>query len=404
MLPLPRTSIRPRILAVTLGVVLTGCEASAPRAGIVARDSAGVHIVENSAPIDRSAPICELGDTPLATLGRDPAGPEYELFRVSSAVFTSDGGIAIVNRGTRSIRLYSESGEFERSVGRAGEGPGEFADPIELAVLKTDSLVVLDWDLMRISILTPAGIFARSAPLTPTLLNPTGHLATLTVDPPFLIAFESIPTTMDLQMRDHHLVLALFDRAGVLTDTVATLPYGQRALVDPATRMMGSPVFVSRGSFASSGHSLYLADGGAPEVRVFTGNAVLRQIIRWTPEDLGVEAADVTAYWERQLQNADAGTRRYIERRRQVLPVAETFPAATGLFADTLGSIWVREYTRPTAESQSWLRFSPEGNLQCTMSLPIGTTILDVSPDRLLIRSRDDLDVEYLQILAHSVP
>lgn len=59
--------------------------------------------------------------------GGDPEDEEAEIFGVIVAIFQDhDGNICMVDMQLSEIRVYSPEGEFLRSMGRAGEGPGEF--------------------------------------------------------------------------------------------------------------------------------------------------------------------------------------------------------------------------------------------------------------------------------------
>jgi hypothetical protein len=52
--------------------------------------------------------------------------PAAELVRVTGAVRTDDGRFVVVNAKPLEVRVYDARGRFERRLGRAGNGPGEF--------------------------------------------------------------------------------------------------------------------------------------------------------------------------------------------------------------------------------------------------------------------------------------
>ena len=101
-------------------------------------------------------------ESPLFRIGDLSGQPEYELYRVSGAVRLSDGRLVIGNSGTSELRWYSETSEFIRSSGGAGEGPGEFSLLSAVFPVGGDSIAVGDPRLRRLSIFDPQGEFVRS--------------------------------------------------------------------------------------------------------------------------------------------------------------------------------------------------------------------------------------------------
>ena len=59
-------------------------------------------------------------------------------------------------------QLYGTDGRFLQEIGRAGEGPGEFVAAAHVTTLPGDSLLVLDAQLRRASVLRPDLSFARA--------------------------------------------------------------------------------------------------------------------------------------------------------------------------------------------------------------------------------------------------
>lgn len=126
------------------GAILSlGCGNAGPAEEVSARlDSAGIEIVTSTAT-DR-----ELGwdFEKVLSLGGAEAGAE-SFYRVPSAglAFDSSGQIYILDSGNKRVLVFDEHGTLAHTIGREGEGPGEFRYPIRLAV--DDSGQVLVYDL-----------------------------------------------------------------------------------------------------------------------------------------------------------------------------------------------------------------------------------------------------------------
>ena len=63
----------------------------------------------------------------------------------------SPAGIIVVDDGERHLRVIAPDGSLLRTIGRAGEGPGEFSGPLQLGWLH-DTLVVVDPGLARVTL------------------------------------------------------------------------------------------------------------------------------------------------------------------------------------------------------------------------------------------------------------
>lgn len=66
-------------------------------------------------------------------------------------MLTSGGKVFILDKGDKKIKVFSPDGILETTLGRRGEGPGEFALPMDLYILG-DNIFVLDKNLLRIQV------------------------------------------------------------------------------------------------------------------------------------------------------------------------------------------------------------------------------------------------------------
>jgi hypothetical protein len=69
---------------------------------------------------------------------------EGELFGVVSSVFRDDqGGFYLLDSQLNEVKVYSPDGEFIRSIGRPGEGPGEFQNTGDACLLSDGRIAVV---------------------------------------------------------------------------------------------------------------------------------------------------------------------------------------------------------------------------------------------------------------------
>ncbi|MFC1559316.1 6-bladed beta-propeller [Gemmatimonadota bacterium] len=117
----------------------------------------------------------------------DPDKPESLLYRPSGFVRLSDGTFLVADSGNHRIAVFNSDGDYVRSFGREGDGPGEFR---WIARLRTYGNQVLVFDamlrrtysfqpdgLLLDSVSNPLPFFSRIPTLWPT---PEGHMVVIT--------------------------------------------------------------------------------------------------------------------------------------------------------------------------------------------------------------------------------
>ena len=88
-----------------------------------------------------------------ATIGRvEGNGPDV-FAAISGLEVGGDGTLYVLDRITSELRAFRPSGQHVRTVGRVGQGPGEYQSPAGLLWASEDTLVVADQMGMRYSLL-----------------------------------------------------------------------------------------------------------------------------------------------------------------------------------------------------------------------------------------------------------
>jgi hypothetical protein len=88
------------------------------------------------------------------------------LGRITGAVQGSDSVVYVLDRLWRKIVVFDPDGTLrDVLLGGEGEGPGEFRNPIHMALLPTGELAVLDYSLVRLSYFDPVSGFKGSTPI-----------------------------------------------------------------------------------------------------------------------------------------------------------------------------------------------------------------------------------------------
>ena len=330
-LPLGLLRHRP-VLAALLAFAFASSQGTVPDSVLSVRDSAGVRITMSAVSDGGASTVCSLAETP-DTRVTSPASGEWTLFLISDLDRMEDGRLVVVNRGSQELLMFGRDGEFLRSVGRRGEGPGEFMDPVELDFVAGDSIVVWDWGLGRIVLFGPDGSHGRSFRLQPPVPSPTGRVAVLGRHGIAIGNHDG--RSLAPELTPQFLQVLRYDWGGTLLDTLATLPYGEMGKIDPESRRMNRPIFEARGVFSTHGDLLYTSDGSSPEVRVHRGDRI-ESIVRWDPGDRSVRKEDVEAYRAAWLELTG--------RSLVAFPAKDVFPAVKEVQIDPGGRVWIQPY------------------------------------------------------------
>ncbi|HUF71098.1 MAG TPA: hypothetical protein VMM79_20780, partial [Longimicrobiales bacterium] len=86
----------------------------------IARDSAGVSIIEVAESAHSNVAKWSLANEPTVSVGQADGPPEYQLYRVMEALRLPNSTIVVADNGSASVRFYTADGAFISSSGRQG--------------------------------------------------------------------------------------------------------------------------------------------------------------------------------------------------------------------------------------------------------------------------------------------
>jgi hypothetical protein len=385
----------PLLAMLTLGCAIG--ESTATR--FTATDSAGVELQVSTASQWEEGAGWRLAAEPTLQIGALDGAPEYLFDRISDVRPLNDGGILAVNGGTAEIRIYDASGAHVRTMGRQGEGPGEFQG-IASVVAQGDSLLVFDNWLRRIS------IFGNDGKLrgTITLTGEGGGRALMT----YRLA-DASPAGNVLIARGGF--LGMTNTPGVRRDTVPTLLYGTDGMLldtiaeytgtynfEVPQQVVGPILFASSSSGTARDGRIYMTDGGSMEVRVYGTTDGLQRILRIVEAPRPVSAAAAAALKARRLERAAEMPAQFRDALEQ-WPHAEHMPRIQGMLLDDEGNLWVDEY-RENADTASHVSyvFAPDGRWLGTVQMPAQFELRAVSRGQAIGVWKDpDTDVQYVR-------
>jgi hypothetical protein len=347
------------------------------------------------ADLPAAIPDWTLSAEPTLVIGEDgtPAG---EFDRVSMVLALPGDEIAVVDAGVPHIKVFSPTGVFQRTIGRQGQGPGEF-NSIGWVQLSGDTLIVYDGSQRRITLLGLDG--AVYATLIP---RPAGG---------------GLPATPVLRARDGSwLVRTLLASigpqlgtgpppAGITRDTTVFgfLAASGEGAVDQVLRLPSQPVVMAEGGVGG-----FAAFSEAPSATPLGERIVIADPAAGTlwsysaaGHDQSTTAVDIPrrplAQSEldsiRQAELASAQSPRIqarIEARLSPAVAPAEYPVFRSLVPDGDDQLWLEEWQLNVPISRRYVVIGADGSWRASIQMPARFLPTAIGADWVLGIHRDE--------------
>jgi hypothetical protein len=326
----------------------------------------------------------ELDSYPTVSIG----GEEVPLYRVTDALLSASGEIVVVDGAPR-ILFFDSDGRERKSLGRGGDGPGEFRQIDWIHELADDSLVAYDSRLRRATYFSSDGEMARvlrpgvspeprGAPQLVGMFADGSLLATQIIppaDPPQGSSFTLRP---DLR-------LMRYDRDGSFQADLGQFPGSELAYIQ-GVRILTAEFL--RNTFVVVGNSqFYVAPGDGFGASVLDQDGIELGRVSRPHTPIPIQESDLA-----QSHTPD-GT---------PFPFPSEFPAISSILVDAVGNLWVKPFTRQDPAEIDWSVFDVGGQFRGLVTLPGRFQPMEVGEDYVLGVARDTLDVETVHLFGLS--
>lgn len=384
-----------------------GGVADSSRAAATTVDSAGVQIVTSTDPAWPDGGGWQISAAPALEIGMAEGPNEYLLSRVRDARRRSDGSILIANAQTAEIRVFDAEGGHVQTIGRRGQGPGEFSDLARLKLGSGDSILAYDYIGRRLSLFTPEGEFVRSATLQAPESGSFPHLLGLFGDGS-MVAVATDFRGFNAREGEVSRMLELYVRygpTGELVDTLSLQPgsdtYMETSTMSDGMRVvsMTIPLFGRSSVSGMLGDRAVLGSNDSYELQVLTPDGDIERLIRRSVEVRPVtEEMVAAARRERAAEARDEEARQHQEEALRGAPHGATVPFYEEVMGDDDGNLWVQEFTVPGEAAAGWAVFDPEGRLLGSVQMPERFRPTHIGADFVLGVARDEMDVERVRL------
>lgn len=391
--------MRVRSALLTLLALLNSCTGSSDgdQLAVVFRDSLGVSIIESTRPSGH----WELEPSPLLDLGLRVSEP-FVFGGIQALGRLSSGSIVVIDNTPPFVRLFSSDGDFLRSTGISGDGPGEFRRPASVGILPNDSLAVYDAGSHRLTILTADLDLADTRQVSNEGRRPGYSLNqigdTLFVENAGMSSRDLLPlgTGLHRPLRSIRLIGA----SGEVQGTLDGVPVGDVSLRDGR---IGPPLFGKLTLLDGYEGKVVLGFAEEMEIEWRTPSGRVTQIARiFDGVNRTVSESDISKEVDRYLEVFGTSANRSLDATRQEMlqrPRMDTKPAYSHLLVDTDGYVWLGEYVSnpflvPPSPPEAWHVIAPDGSWATTLQLPARFLPFWIDSEMVLGVARDQWDVE----------
>lgn len=334
----------------------------------------------------------EMEAAPSLSLGVAAGEATQEFFQVRTPFLLTDGRLVVPLGAGGELRVFGPGGEFLGSLGRQGEGPGEFLALTE-AWPQGDTIEAFDSRLARVTRFLPDGSAEVVRLETPVGLEGAfpdassgGWVAAAFVGAP--------PPARDL------FGLHWFSRDGTHGGEVGRMEGMHRISVPGFT---GPHPLSPRGVVRVARGEIYLSETLSPRIQVLDAAGGVEREITWEESDIMSPRAALAMIRDAARARPDPSpTAAASEHLLQTGQMLEAVPVLWDFMVDELGFIWICPYdpgkhgfalgdlsgggymTAGTLRGGRWRILSPEGAEVGAMEVPDGLRLAQITRDAVV--------------------
>ena len=386
-----------------------GADGGAGWSGTV-EDSAGVQIVRNSLqPVWGEGEAWGLEE--VLSIGEAAGDPDYQFGQIAGLDVTSDGRILVLDNQAQHIKVFSVDGVFERTVGQAGSGPGEFGPGAAvLMVGAADTVIVPDAGNQRVNVILLGEGESTSFPLSFEEGIPmrwqVSNSGSLVVQRRALNLPNQEAVNLDLIARQAY--------DGTIVDTLLTPPRG-----DTFSFGGGLPEFhffapepiwtlLNDGTFVHAVNNEYRISATGPDGSVTRVITMPSEPVPVSEQDIEIITGLILRLMEEQGVPPQA-----LDGIEQGISYEDFFPAFTQMRNGPEQSLWVQRNGVPSdmtedeqenwnplldQGSDEWDVFDADGRFMGFVTMPERFTPFSLKGDLFYGVWRDEFEVQYVKV------
>ena len=319
---------------------------------------------------------------PIVSVGRDDNVEGHDLFRVSSAKWSTDGTLLVANSGGFDVRVFDSTGKLKTSFGREGEGPGEFRALGWMWLGRGDTVITFDGALRRVTFWSHAGKRLKEENVSKEYTEIIGRMA----DGKYAeIRQVSQARPAENKWAVDTISIGLYDATAGKRDDIERYPshtrFGARIPNGPVIQTP-LPLF-PKSIYAQGSDRIFAGYTGTPAIDVFSAQG--RKLHQIKPT---LQLAPLTAALHKAWADSVAGTLPVTRAEAlgfvNSLRYPDVLPAYDMIIVDDAGNLWARQFLAPGARMGTWMIFDKAGRQTARMTMPASMSVMQVGSNFLV--------------------
>jgi len=324
-------------IIVACALATIGCDPHSPVTGEWAgtmRDSAGVVVVDNpESGLWTAETQWRLGED--LRIGVADGDTVRQFNAIDDIAIDRSGRIHVLDGSE--IRVFDGDGEFVRTIGRPGSGPGELARPSAVLIGAADTIFLPDARNQRVQRFLSDGSDAGSFPISPNegislgwQIRPDGTV------------LQEVRTLPSPGAGDERLLLLVRGGDGEVLDTLLDMPVGEAMVIrngqPQMTLFAPEPLWtiLTDGRITSGRNSEY-------RLELRTADGRLERIVQLPFERRSFSGSDQREFRARLREGLEGQPPSpATDRMIRSMTYADYYPVYAALFGGPDGTIWVR--------------------------------------------------------------
>ncbi len=336
-------------------------------------------------------------------LGAAAGDPAQEFFRVRTPFLLPNGDVVVPLASAGELRVFSQEGALLATLGRHGEGPGEFSNLLQ-AWSRGDTIETFDRGLMRVTRFLPDG----GVETVQLDADGAGYRPDSAIPGPLGDGWAVLAITGSGYGYRDEVSIFRFARDGMFAGRVAST---EGIFRYSSPEMTGPSPLSPSAVFALMGNALYMGETLTPAIQVVDESGAVKREIRWEPEPQPAPGRALQEVIRAAVEQAGPDRAESARKRLEAAPVPEAVPLFSTFLVDDLGFVWVRPYVveRDAAALGGplyaaippgglWWIFSADGERLGSVAIPSDLEPQEITASAVVGIRRDELGLEYVQV------
>ena len=302
----------------------------------------------------------------------------------------SRGRIFVGDQQASQIYAFGSGGEFIKSIGSKGEGPGEFSLLSDVRTGPGDTLYAFDLRRGRISAFDPSTLeFVMSFVVGEDIDGRPARDLIGVLESGFVVTYEDLPwpgTDFDTERYKYARIVSRTGLAG--KESIVRVPSSEFMMARSGNRFLGAAMPYPRDPVIRLGPDEFIYTGSTESVAVAVtaASGAMLETIEHSLEAIPITGSELED-WIGLLSDETAKPVRKANLRT-------TKPAYTTLVVDDSGRIWVKPIQSDSeAEDVQWLVLDAQSRLVGTVVLPSSVDIYVITGGRAYAVDETESDV-----------